>query len=342
MTKLSDLGEFELIAHLRARLGKPGRGVVVGIGDDTAVLKSPRDQWLLFTTDTLVEQVHFRLDWTTPKDLGWKAMAQNVSDIAAMGGTPRYATISLAAADDQQVATVERLYAGLAECARAYQVDIVGGDTVRSPGPMVITVALMGQVKREHLVTRSGAQAGDAILVTHELGAAAVGLLLLEHGNNPPAELANAVKAQHRPVPRLEEARVLAKSGLVSSMIDLSDGLGSDLRRICEESRVGARVEWERVPVSPLVERSLAHLRIERSPIELAITGGEDFALLLTTQPGNIERLQALLAYTLPTCLTVIGSITSEQEGVMAVKKDGTAQPLAKGYTHFRREKVQP
>jgi thiamine-monophosphate kinase len=165
--------------------------------------------------------------------------------------------------------------------------------------------------------------------------------MLLESGDTIPEDLSEAVRRQHRPTPRLAEARSLAQSGLVTAMIDVSDGLGSDLRRVCEESGVGARVELKRVPVSPLVRYALAHLRIERDPVEVALSGGEDFELLLTASPEHVASLQHLMGE-LKTPLSVVGQIVEKHGGMMAITEDGAAGQLAEGYTHFQSGEAQP
>ncbi|KPJ63871.1 hypothetical protein AMK68_02920 [candidate division KD3-62 bacterium DG_56] len=330
--RLEEIGEFGLIARLREREAKPREGVVIGIGDDAAALESPKDAFLLLTTDTLVEDVHFRRGWMPWADLGWKSVVQNVSDIAAMGGEPSFGLVTLALPDDVQVEDIDAIYEGIDKASTEYGCAVTGGDVVRSPGPMSITISLLGRVARDRLMRRSGAQPGDLIVVTGGLGAAAAGLIALDRGlSGPPFALALA--AQRRPHARLQEGKALAASGVVTALIDLSDGLAGDLAHICEESQVGARVDLASVPVAEACHTACEHLGVVDS-LQLALTGGEDFELLFTVPPGSAgvahRALTAAGGRAFP-----IGTITPAEAGIIGVTKEGTTEPLGTGFAHF-------
>jgi len=330
--RLEEIGEFGLIARLRQREAKQREGVVIGIGDDAAALESPKDALLLFTTDTLVEDVHFRRRWMTWADLGWKSVVHNVSDIAAMGGEPTFGLVTLALPKDVQVEDIDAIYDGIDEASAEYGCSVTGGDVVRSPGPMSITISLLGRVARDHLMRRSGAQAGDLIMVTGGLGAAAAGLIALDRGLSGPT-FALALAAQRRPRARLREGRALAASGAVTALIDISDGLAGDLARICEESQAGARVDLASVPVAEGCHTSCEHLGVDDC-LELTLTGGEDFEMLFTVPPGSAgvahRALTAVGGRAFP-----IGTIMPAEAGIVGVTKEGRAEPLGGAFEHF-------
>jgi thiamine-monophosphate kinase len=325
-------GEDALIAALAARLSVP-RHTRLAIGDDAAAIALPGGELLLVTTDMLMEGVHFRTEWADPASLGWKALAQNVSDIAAMGGTPTHAVIALALPAGWAAERCAGVYDGLREMAEVAHVDVVGGDTIRSVGPLTLSITVLGRVAEGEMLTRAGARPGDAIYVTGTLGRAAAGLRLLQNGRPVPLDLGAAVEAQHRPQPRLAAGRALARSGVVSAMMDLSDGLATDLHRLCRASGVGAVVERGRLPVDPVVIAAcdwLAMAGATPDPVDLALTGGEDFELLFTAPPDAEETLRVAIG-DLP--ITCVGRITAGAD-VVLVGITGVA-PLPWGFTHF-------
>lgn len=335
--RLEEIGEFGLIARLRRRAAlrqAQDEGVVIGIGDDAAALESPKDALLLLTTDTLVEGVHFRRRWMPWPDLGWKSVVQNVSDIAAMGGEPTFGLVTLALPEDVQVEDIDALYDGIDQASAEYGCAVTGGDIVRTPGPMSITMSLLGRVARDRLMLRSGAQPGDLIMVTGGLGAAAAGLIALDRGLSGPA-FAFALAAQRRPGAPLREGRALAASDAVTALIDISDGLAGDLAHICEESRVGARLDLASVPVADACHTSCEHLG-DVDCLQLALTGGEDFELLFTVPPGSAgiahRALTAVSGRAFP-----IGTIMPAEAGIVGVTREGHTQPLGGAFEHFRR-----
>lgn len=338
--RISDIGEFGLIDRISRMLPPGGPDVVVGVGDDVAVLRTSGERLLLATCDIQLEGAHFLRDRITPTQLGRKALAINLSDIAAMGGTPKYALISLGLPPETEVATVDELYAGLRAEAEGAGVAIVGGNMSRSPRGLVVDIFLLGEVAPEHLMLRSGARPGDAVLVTGTLGDAAAGLaLLLDKALRPDEAHAASVKAAFlTPTPRLAEGQAIARTGLATAMIDLSDGLASDIGHICERSQVGVRVWAERLPIS-LAAREVAALA-GRDPLEWALAGGEDYELCFTAPPEAVEALRAAVVEATGTPVTTVGEIVPASEGRVLIRADGRTVGLeAAGWDHFRRKK---
>jgi thiamine-monophosphate kinase len=327
--------ERRLIEIVR-RASPRGAGVRVGIGDDCAVLEPVGGRLLLATTDLLVEDVHFRRRYATPADLGWKSLAVNLSDVASMGGRPRWALVALACPEGVTVEEAEAFYAGLLELARAHDVAVVGGDTSASPRGWIVNVTLLGEAA-SGAVLRSTAKPADVLAVTGALGRAAAGLALLERGTAP-ADVAptalDEVKAAHlRPTPRVREGQWLAAAGGVTAMIDLSDGLATDLGHICEESRVGSRVELERLPMDAGARRVAEALGTD--PLAWATGGGEDYELLVTCTPGAFARLADGLVDATGTPLPAIGAITPAGDGVRYRDAAGREVAVAPGFEHF-------
>lgn len=337
---LGRLGERGLIRRIRRRVGGRGSpGVVVGIGDDAAVLAVPPGHALLATTDLLIEDVHFRRASATAADIGWKALAVNLSDIAAMGGIPRWALVALAVPAETDVEAVDGFYSGMAEAGTPYEVVVVGGDTSASPGGWMVNVTLLGTHPGAPRL-RSHARAGDAVAVTGRLGASAAGLYALEIGLDrartagaAPGGLDEVTRAHLRPRARVAEGRWLGQAAGVHAMMDCSDGLATDLAHICHESGVGARVGLGRVPVAPgarEIGRALG-----RDPLEWAVGGGEDYELLLTCEADAVERLATGLLDATGTLLTMIGRIEGVAGETVFVDAAGVAVPVKNGFEHF-------
>jgi thiamine-monophosphate kinase len=332
-TTLRELGERAFIARLRRRLRPPGPDVVVGLGDDAAAV-----QWdgetLLLTTDTLLEGVHFRRSTTTLRDIGAKAIAVNVSDIAAMGGEPRYALLALALPPGLAVSDVDELYAGVEDMARQHGVTLVGGDTCAGPGGVVLSVTLVGRVRGAPLL-RSGARPGDALLVTGTLGASAAGLAVLERGAGalPPAVVEAVVRPHRVPTPRVVESRLIRDSGWATAMIDLSDGLASDLGHIATESHVGARVDVETLPVSEATRAVGRALGVD--PASWALSGGEDYELLFAAAPDRAAELGSRVTEQTGTPVHQIGEVRAREDGVQFLDRRGRPYPVRPGFDHF-------
>jgi len=337
--QISELGEFPLIERLERIVAAERADILVGIGDDVAVLDEREGELLLATVDSQVEQVHFLSHRITPRQLGRRALAINLSDIAAMGGTPRYALVSLALPADTQVAWVEELYRGLREEGDRYGVVVVGGNMARSPEGVFIDVCVLGGVRREHLLLRSGARPGDRVLVTGQLGEAGAGLKLLLDArlSVPPAEREALLSRLLTPTPRVTEATAIARSGLATAMIDISDGLSSDLGHICERSGVGVRIWADRLPLSPAVRRVAGLMSVP--PWQLALTAGEDYELCFTAPPAAVSALMAAVQAT-DTPATVIGEILPAEMGRRLLLPDGQEEPLTPGgWQHFQRKR---
>ena len=337
---LGRLGERGLIRRIRRTGVAAGASdVEVGIGDDTAVLRVPAGHRLLATTDLVIEDVHFRRASATPADIGWKALAVNLSDIAAMGGVPRWALVALAVPADTEVEAVDAFYAGMEDAAAPHDVSVVGGDTSASPGGWMINVTLLG-VHPGLPRLRSQARPGDAVAVTGSLGASAAGLFALELGVDrvrgrglDPDGLAEITRAHLRPRARVAEGRWLGQAPGVHAMIDCSDGLATDLGHICRESGVGARIRLDRVPVSPAALE--AGHALGQDSQAWAVGGGEDYEMLLTCDPEAADRLGRGLPDATGTTLTVIGRIEGPVGDVVFVDADGAPVTLRGGYEHF-------
>lgn len=338
--KLTDLGEFPLIARLAKRAGGDGARVIRGIGDDCAVLDAgAAGRVLLLTTDLLTEGVHFDRRTAAPRLLGRKALAANLSDIAAMGGAPTFFTVSLAAPPDTEFDWVDALYEGLQERAAASGALLVGGDTSSSNAGITISIALLGECQTDRVCYRKGARPGDGVFVTGWPGESAAGLALLEAeaagggaGGASETDLAR-LRARHLdPEPRLAAGRRLAEGRLATALIDLSDGLAADLERLTEASGVGARVEGARVPLSPPLRKGAEALSLD--PLRLALAGGEDYELLFTA-PDEVSAERLAEALGLP--VHRVGVVTPPGTGLVLL--DAAGEPLAlsrRGHEHFR------
>ncbi len=310
------MDEFEVIGRISGLLPPAPPEVVVPVGDDCAVLRLGERSWVA-ASDMLVSGHHFK-GWASPEDVGYKAVAVNVSDVAAMGGSPRFVLVSGAAPDPE---TALRLFEGAMEACERFGAYPIGGDTTRA-GELTVDVAILGELSWPP-VLRSGAKAGELLAVTGELGASAAGLLALEGGG---AGAERLVRRHLRPEPRVEAGRAAACLG-VGAMMDLSDGLASDVRRVCGRSGVGCRVELDLLPVTEDTREYVGSLG--RDPGELAATGGEDYELLISA-PGPV--LDAL-AQSVEVPLTVIGEVTDGDEVVFL--RAGEPVGGLSGWDHF-------
>lgn len=304
--KLKDIGEFGLIEKI-ARGVKTDKSVMKGIGDDTAVLRWTNNKYLLATADMLIEDRHF-LKAAPPDRIGWKALCCGISDIAAMGGEPKWALISCGFPEDLSVSFVDGIYAGIKKAAKEFKVEIVGGDTNAS-AKIILDVTVLGEVKKDNLTLRSGARTGDYIFVTGTLGGSIYGKHLAF-------------------IPRLKESQILVKNFKINSMIDLSDGLSGDLGHILKQSKVGAVVYEDLIPKT---SRNDGYVSIEN-----AVSGGEDFELLFTMSKKEAFRLLNLKNKLFDIQITRIGAITDKRFGSKIVDMFGRARQLVpSGFRHF-------
>lgn len=336
---LKDLGEFGLIKRLTRDCVIDPTSVIVGIGDDAAAIKVSEDKLLLITTDLLVEKIDFTLQTSTPYQIGWKSLAVNLSDIAAMGGIPTHAFISIGLPPDTSVEFADQIYTGLKDIALKYKVNILGGDVSATPKNIIINVALLGEIEPQFLITRSGARIDEVIVVTGTLGDSAAGLEVLM--KKLPLDFLGArggratIERQLKPEPRVAAGRILATSGFVNSIIDISDGLASEVHHICESSQVGAQIWLDTIPISKQTSK-IAELA-GKSPYDLALYGGEDFELLFTCPFDKVDILKKRLKSECQLPITVVGKVVKANSGVKLKAKNGKLQTLnAKGYEHFK------
>jgi thiamine-monophosphate kinase len=333
--------EFGLIRRFRQITGHPPHrrsSVIAGIGDDAAVLKIQPDRVLLATTDVLAEEVHFDLGYMTYRQVGYRAGVANLSDIAAMGGTPRYALIAMALSPGTTAANAEALYSGVQAACRSTGTAIVGGDTSASRDRLFVCVTILGEAKPKELLRRSGASRGDRLYVTGTVGDSRAGCEILYDKSSHrrvriPARSERHLISRHvKPTARLPEGRTLAERRVASAAIDLSDGLAGDLRHICEESGVGATLDLRRLPLSPAL---LDYARARRQdPTHYALRGGEDYELLFTVPAGKVSEAEALIRRG-RLCATSIGSITARRHGLQTIGHDGKTRALAaRSYEH--------
>ena len=335
--KIDQLGEFGLIDRIRSTLPEPGPNVVVGIGDDVAVLEGSAESVWLATCDVQVEGAHFLRSSIPPRSLGRKALAINLSDIASAGGIPRFALVSLGLPPDLEVGFIDELYAGLREEGERYGVEIVGGNISKSRLGMFIDVFLLGETLRGNVVLRSGAAPGDRIMVTGSLGDAAAGVALLLDGalqvEDPYG--ATARERQFLPTPRVKEGALIGALRQANAMIDVSDGLAGDLGHLCQKSGVHARLEAERLPVRP--ENRALSQAVHGDQWHFALHGGEDYELLFTAPIGRAERLAQRITAETGTPVTIIGDILPADQPNELVLPDGKTVPFgATGWDHFK------
>ena len=333
--QISDLGEFGLIERLNGMVTRGRRGpdngaahnfrLLVDTGDDTAAWAAG-EATELFTTDTVVEGIHFTRETTPWPDLGWKSLASNISDIAAMGGLPLYALITLGLPPETEVADIEALYQGMLEIGEQYGVAIIGGDMVRSPIAF-ITVALTG-VRKGAPMLRTSAQVGDQVAVTGYVGSSGGGLRLMLEGTTAQEEAAAFLQEAHRrPQPAVAEGQLLSEAGVLTAM-DVSDGLSDDMSKLCLASGVAARIYADRVPIHPFLRQVFPH-----ECLDLALNGGEDYLLLFTAP----EEVMGEVIPALPEGAAVVGEITAGHPGrITLASPDGTESTIGRaGWDHF-------
>lgn len=333
--RLSEIGEFGLIERLEGVLPVPSAEVVVSIGDDAAVWRC-NGKLAIATTDTLVEGVHFRRNSASWYELGWKSIAANLSDIAAMGGIARYALVTIGLPGDVEVEQVGELYRGIADICQKFGTFVVGGDTVASPFGVVVSVTVFGEALDEgvplKLMLRSAAQVGDQVCVTGFLGSSAAGMEVLLRGVEVEPDLAIGLRQAHlHPLPRLAEGQRLVALGVRAGM-DISDGLAGDLQKICRQSGVGARIWLDRLPIHGAVRTVFP----DRA-IDFALYGGEDYELLFCAPREIITAARSALEDQGLAPITVIGEILPDPVGEVILQMSNGAEIKARrgSYDHF-------
>jgi thiamine-monophosphate kinase len=337
-TDVNELGEFGLIDHLTADFPVYHLSTIKGVGDDAAVLQNGKEM-ILVSTDMLLEGIHFDLAYTPLKHLGYKSIVVNLSDIYAMNGIPKQVTVSIAISNRFSVEALEELYAGIKAACEFYKIDLVGGDTTSSQKGLVISVTAIGTVSAEKVVYRHGARPGDLICVSGDLGAAYLGLQLLEReksiwqdhpGVQPKLEeYAYMIGRQLKPEARRDMIDQFNQSKLVpTAMIDISDGLSSELMHIAKQSNVGIFIEESGVPIHN--EAQLLALEFNLDPITCALSGGEDYELLFTVDPQDEEKVKYMAD------VYIMGEVKDASEGIKLRTKGGNIHTLtAQGWKHF-------
>jgi thiamine-monophosphate kinase len=318
------------IQRLSRRKILPTTRLVLSIGDDAAAFKGAKDSLILVSTDALVEGIHFDLRYFTPEDIGWKALAVNLSDIAAMGGMPLYFTTSVALSKDQSPSWVQKLYRGMLALASESGVGLIGGDTCASPQGVFLDLTIIGEVRPSEMVTRSGARPGDHVFVTGELGGSAIGLELLKRHPHHGGRYFGLISRHLRPCPRSQIGRFLASHRCASSLIDISDGLSTDLHHLCEQSQVGAVIDAEKIPMAK-ASRKL-HSSLPRTALHYALNGGEDYELLFTVSPKLRSRIPRGID---GIGIQEIGRITRETGKCYLLEQGGRKELPPGGFDHF-------
>jgi thiamine-monophosphate kinase len=332
---LSDIGEFGLIDRVAEFFRKEHESDYLGIGDDCAVLPFRDGKSLLVTTDMLIENRHFRHDWITPEDLGYKSLAVNISDISAMGGKPGYAFLSLGLKSELSAEWLNRFFRGARELSRQNKISLMGGDTTKSPENLVISYTLLGTVDSNKVLLRSGAKPGDKIALLGKVGESGAGLKILMEGRQHKNEkFSPLVNAHNKPGLYVEEAQFLAEFSEIHSMIDLSDGIQSDAGHIAKRSGVELNIDIEKLPVSKsLIEYCDLY---SCSATELALTAGEDYGLLFTISGEAAEKTRDLFRDQFGYSFTLIGNVKDGEPSVNYFKEGKPVEIDKHGFDHFK------
>lgn len=348
---IEQLGEAGLIQRIKRKIPVNDPSIVLGIGDDAAII-NPSGRDLLLSTDTIREDIHFSMKYYSYYDIGWKAVAVSISDIAAMGGLPKYLLLSMAVPDKVLVKDIDKLLDGVADISAKYGVSVVGGNLSRSKQGITVDTTIVGEVSGGRALLRSGAVIGDKIYVTGFPGMSAIGLSILKSGitgkSGQPGKEFNSVpktksgrrgikafiNSHLRPVPRVAAGLVLSKGKSSTAAIDISDGLLADLNHICDRSKVGARIYCDLLPLPDLPGN--VRQMLERGPLFYALYGGEDYELLFTIRSDDSTKFESLCRRQDILC-TMIGQITPAEEGIILVNEDCTETAVEPyGYDHFK------
>ena len=336
---LKTLGEFGLIRQLKQQWRPSSPWIVTGMGDDAAILKTRQGQQLLISTDVFVEGVHFDRTCQTPKEVGWRAGVANLSDIAAMGGTPLYLLVSMAIPNRSSPTHIRALYRGIQDACAPYAVELIGGDTSSSPSRIFLSLTIVGSIDATRALTRNRAEVGDRIYVTGTIGDANAGLRILQTHSKKSRRFSASpaekflIRRHVRPIPRIQVGRLMADRNIAHAAIDLSDGLSSDVGHVCEESQVGAQIRGQALPLSSQL-RAFAQ-RNNLDPLELALQGGEDYELLFTAPAKHHQRVMHVSRQTnVP--ISWIGEIKPKTFGQQLELHEGRKRQLVKkSFEHF-------
>ena len=326
-------GERALIEHIRRRLPAPPLSVIIGPGDDAAVLTPTRGALQVLTTDAIVEGVHFDRRFSSLSDIGFKALAVNASDIVAMGAAPEFALLSLILPDGFTIADLDALMDGVVEMAASARTVVVGGNISRSPGPLIVDVTMTGSVRPRRVLTRAGGRPGDAVYVTGSIGGAAAGLAALQSGKADDLDgpLGTCMRRHRRPEPRLRIGMLLGRNRAASACMDLSDGLADAIRQVAEASGTGASIDAGALPIDPAAASWFADQG--QDPVVSALSGGDDYELLFTVPKKLRGRFRGVQRLAREVAMTRIGELT-EEAGVQLVRADRT-EPMPEGFSHF-------
>jgi thiamine-monophosphate kinase len=334
---ISEYGEFSLIERLHHILPKTSReDMLVDIGDDCAVIQVDQERALLLTCDIQVQDRHFQLENTNSYQLGRRAMAVNLSDIAAMGGRPLYALVSLGLPPDLEVDDYDTLFEGMRDELKEYQAFIIGGNLAQTEKNLVIDITLVGEVHPFHFVERKGAEISDQIYLTGEVGTSAAGFTILQkYGSNYPEGFGSLVEKHRQPQPRITVGQKLSQRQLVSAMIDVSDGIASDLYHICQKSQVGAEIMFAQLPFPEKLSEvsKLCHVSVQ----DLILHSGEDYELLFTVKSTVSEQELKTMGQECEVPFTHIGKIVEQNQGLSLIDEKGNRIPLQpRGWDHFK------
>jgi len=338
-TSLSELGEFGLIEHITKHFNTSHASTIKAVGDDAAVVDASEKQTLI-TTDLLVEGVHFDLSYMPLKHLGYKAVMVNLSDVYAMNGTAEQITVSIAVSNRFPLEAIEELYAGIQLACETYNIDLIGGDTTSSTKGMLISITAIGKANKEDIVYRNGAKESDLIVVTGDLGAAYLGLQVLEREkqvfqvdpkNQPDLDnYTYLIERQLKPEARKDVAGFLKELGVKpTSMIDISDGLSSEIMHICSQSNVGCKIYEDKLPLDPQVISASEEFKMDSTMI--ALSGGEDYELLFTVPIGDFDNIKGNPNF------SIIGHVTVENQGMNLITRAGQEMELkAQGWNALK------
>ena len=332
--RVTELGEYRLLERIRARVPPAPSWVMIGIGDDGAVIEPARGRLDVVTTDAMVEGVHFDRAFVTPADLGYKALAINLSDLAAMGAEPRVGVLSLFLPPDLTLDDLDRLLDGLLGLAGQHHLELVGGNLTRSPGPLCIDITAIGTVRRRTVLTRKGARPGDGLYVTGAIGNAAAGLEWLKtQGQTPDTgnEMASCVERFLRPEPRVRAGLRVGRNRVATSAMDLSDGLADAVTKLTQPLGLGAIVEADAIPLQDAARHWFAAQ--DRDPIVAALSGGEDYELLFTLPDRPRSRAHLLAHLVKPLSVTRVGTVTNTPD--LLLRRPEGDEPLPTGFQHF-------